>query len=94
MQRSSFTTINFKQFRDGERTRSACYQALLQSDFDATNIVDLQPLPPAEVILTEAMSLPIISSLGLAGTNLAPIWEYSLRCDLTFGNTRTIFEAE
>jgi hypothetical protein len=92
-QQSLLSTVQLKQFRDAQTASDACYQALTQSTFTATNILNPTPLPPATVILGSAASLPIASLLGFSGTSLTPLWQYRLQCDMTFGNTRNIFVA-
>jgi hypothetical protein len=91
---SLFSVVLLKQFRDPESAPNACYQALTQSRFTATNIVNATPLPPATITINPAASLPIASSFGFAGTNLTPIWQYRLQCDMTYGNVRNIFVAK
>jgi hypothetical protein len=86
--------VLLKQFRDPESAPNACYQALTQSRFTATNIVNATPLPPATITINPAASLPIASSFGFTGTNLTPIWQYRLQCDMTYGNVRNIFVAK
>jgi hypothetical protein len=92
-QQSLLSTIQFKQFRDAQTATDACYQALTQSTFTATNIQNPRPLPPATITLGSDASLPISSLLGFSGISLTPLWQYSLQCDMTFGNTRNIFVA-
>jgi hypothetical protein len=85
-------TIHFKQFRDAERAAKASYQALVQGSFDA-RLDDATPMPPAEVAVACYDSLPIVKLLGLRGTNLTPVWQYRMQCDMTFGGTRDLYVA-
>jgi hypothetical protein len=90
---SLFSVVLLKQFGDPESPPNACYQAITQSKFTATEIRDARPLPPATITINPAASLPIASSFGFAGTTLHPIWQYRLECDMTYGHVRNIFVA-
>lgn len=93
LQMGLFSVVLLKQFRDAQTATDACYQALTQSRFTATNIAKPTPLPPATIILHSAASLPIETSFGFTGSNLTPIWQYRLQCDMTYGHVRNIFVA-
>jgi hypothetical protein len=84
--------VGLKQFRDAQIPTAACYQAIVESEFTATNIA-FTPLAPADVVLSQYDSFPIIKSFGFNGPNLVPLWEYDLRCDMSFGNCRNVFVA-
>ena len=88
-----FSTIHLKQFRDAVDPTSACYQALVEGHAKAQNIRNPAFIPSAEVIITPYASLPLISSLGLGGTNLPSNLPYSFTCDLNFEITRILFES-
>jgi hypothetical protein len=87
-----FSMIGLKQFRDAQNPSNACYQALVESEGSASNIV-FDDLPPADVSIARYDSLQIAKSLGFPQGTLTPIREYNLRCDLTFGNCRNIYVA-
>lgn len=88
-----FAAIQLKQFRDGQDTATACYQALLHSQFEVANVSPLQPLPAGLVVVNEFASLQIPANLGLAaaGHPLQPQLQYEVQCDLRFGNTQDLF---
>jgi hypothetical protein len=94
LEQSLFSVVLLKQFRDPETATNACYQALTQSRFTATNILNAMPLPPATIAIDPAASLPIGASFGFAGNTLTPIWQYRLQCDMTYGHVRNIFVAQ
>jgi hypothetical protein len=89
---SKLTIVGLKQFRDAQNPTTACYQALVQSEFNATN-TEINELSPADVTLSDYRSLPIMASLGFPGLKLTPVWQYNMKCDLTFGSCRNIFVA-
>jgi hypothetical protein len=91
LQQRMFSTVHFKQFRDAEQATKASYQALVQGSFDVTSASNMAPMPPAEIVIADYVSLPIIRALGLPGPNLTPLWQYSLQCDMEFGNTRDVY---
>jgi hypothetical protein len=84
--------IGLKQFRDAQDPSIACYQALVQSEFEATK-TELGELPPADIAVAKFASLSIADNFGFPNTTLSPVWEYSLKCDFTFGNCRNVFIA-
>ena len=86
------TNVGLKQFRDAKDPRTACYQALVQSELTVSKRVqDL--LPPAEIILQDYASLPIIPSFGFASPNLTPVSAYKVQCDFTLDNCQNTFVA-
>lgn len=94
LEQSLFSVILLKQFRDPETITNACYQAITQSRFTATDIENITPLPPATITIEPAASLPIRASFGFTGNTLTPIWQYRLKCDMTYGHVRNIFVAK
>lgn len=89
-----FSTIQLKQIRDAENMTLACYQALIHAEFQAMDIVGPNPLPPAQLTIYSYASLPIVERLGLASavsTPLNPLLQYSLTCNLWFGNAANLF---
>jgi Acetoacetate decarboxylase (ADC) len=91
LQESIFSTIHFKQFRDAEFGMKASYQALVQGSFNVTALNNMAPMPAAEIVIANHESLPIIQLLGLPESNLAPLWQYILQCDMEFSNTRDLY---
>lgn len=91
LQGSSFPTIQLKQIRDAESAQRACYQALVQAEFQVTRIDQPSLLPSAEIRIPHYDSLPIVNELGLGTGPLHPLWQYSLTCDLEFLNTYNLF---
>ena len=91
LQMASFPTIQLKQIRDAESAQRACYQALIQSEFQVTRIDQPSPLPSAEIRISHYDSLSIVKELGLGTGPLYPLWQYSLTCDLEFLNTYNLF---
>lgn len=85
-------SIGLKQFRDAETPANACYQALVQSEFTASNIRS-NLLNAADISITQADSLPIVRAFRFTGPNVTPIWEYNIQCDMTFGNCKNVFVA-
>jgi len=91
LQMVSFPTIQLKQIRDAESAQRACYQALIQAEFQVTRIDPPSALPAAEIIISDHESLPIINELGLGTGPLSPFWQYTVTCDLEFQNAFNLF---
>ena len=88
--RSRFSTIQLKQIRDAQESEIACYQALIHAEF-AVDRMDLKSLTAAEITIPRYDSLRIEQELGLMGETLQPLWQYSVVCDLKYGNVRNLF---
>jgi hypothetical protein len=69
----------------------ACYQALIHATFDIVRIDPLKTLPAAEISIPRYDSLRIKQELGLMGETLQPLWQYTVTCDLKYGNVRNLF---
>jgi hypothetical protein len=88
--KTRFATVQLKQIRDAEQVEVACYQALIHAEF-AVDRMELKSLPAAEITIPRYDSLRIEQELGLMGETLQPLWQYSVVCDLKYGNVRNLF---
>jgi hypothetical protein len=85
-----FTTVQLKQFRD--LPTGTCFQAVVNTEFEASNIAGLNPLPPVTVTIHEYDSLKIPSSLGLpANTPLQPSLQFSVSLDMSMPDGFDLF---
>jgi acetoacetate decarboxylase len=84
-------TIHLKQFRDPQNITRACYQALVEAEFSASNLANAALLPACEVVLTPAASLPLATALGLGGNTVLPLSQYRQQFDMDFGNVRNLY---
>jgi hypothetical protein len=96
----AFSTIQLKQFRDASDDQQACYQALLQAEYGVSNIQWQGFSLPSKITIPAYDSLRIANALGLVqapGSTAAdpfylPLWEYTLVCDMTYGNVTTLYQ--
>ena len=89
--RSKFSIVQLKQFRDAERSELACYQALTHADVSIDRIELQKTLPAADISIPHYDSLRIAQDLGLEGETLQPLWQYTVNCDLKYGKVRNLF---
>jgi hypothetical protein len=89
--RSRFSSVQLKQFRDAEQSELACYQALTHADVSIDRIELLKTLPAAEISVPRYDSLRIGQDLGLEGETVQPLWQYTVNCDLKYGKVRNLF---
>jgi acetoacetate decarboxylase len=89
--KNRFSTVQLKQIRDAEQSKSACYQALIHGEFEIVRMEPLKTLPAADITIPHYDSLRIEEELGLTGGTLQPMWQYTLNCDLRYGNVRNLF---
>jgi hypothetical protein len=94
----TFSTVQLKQFRDAADAKKACYQALLRAEFGVSNIEWMGFTAPSKIKIPAYDSLKIAENLGLlpalgsppGDPSYEPVWEYSLKCDMTYGNVTTL----
>jgi hypothetical protein len=96
----AFSTVQLKQFRDAADAEAACYQALLRAEYGVSNIEWMGFTPPSKITIPAYASLSIAETLGLmpalgstaADVYYEPVFEYSLKCDMTYGNVTVLHE--
>jgi hypothetical protein len=85
-------TIHLKQLRDPAAPKQACYQAIVEGEFSASNFRPFH-LPPAEIHLQQYDTLSIATTLGLGPVMpLRPISQFAATCDVRYSGATTLFE--
>ena len=95
-----FSTVQLKQFRDAADDAQACYQAVLQAEYRVSNIQWSGFSLLSKVTIPAYDSLRIAHFLGLipaldstpADPFYRPILEYTLTCDMTYGDVSTLYQ--
>ncbi len=96
----AFSTVQLKQFRDASDPQAACYQALLRAEYGVSNIEWMGFNAPSKIRIPDYPSLRMAKNLGLLpalGSSASdpyyePLWDYTLKCDMTYGNVTTLYQ--
>lgn len=87
---SLFSTVQLKQFRDF--STDACFQAVVETPFEPSNVGLLKPLPPVSVTVHSYASLDIPGDLGFpSGQPLQPAQQYSVSLNMRMSGGRDLF---
>jgi hypothetical protein len=87
------STVHLKQFRDVWPDTDACYQALVQAQYNVIPVGPVAPIAKPDIVIEEYDSFAVASELGLSPNQaLRPVSQYTMNCNLSFGNAVTIFE--
>jgi len=89
---SVLRTVQLKQFRSAGSSTDACFQAIVEGQFTASNFQFLNP-QSAQIQINAYLDLSIAAALGLGSAMpIYPISQYAATCDLLYTQEETIFQ--